>query len=173
VLGIGDYTVARFCDPHLSSIPQPGELIGYEALRILDNMMAGAKPASMLNLIEPPAIVSRESTQVTGLHTDPMRQVRDFIAEHACQNISVNDLMKLARMSQPTLNRQFSAAYHTTVGAEIRRIKTEQAQYYLRTTTLSMTKVAELCGYSHQAKFANFFKRETSMTPSEYRSAAS
>ena len=169
VLGLGDYTVARYCRPQLSSIPQPGELIGFEAMRVLDGMMAGQQPAQRRILIYPPPVVVRDSTRTIVKGDPQMSQLHDFIVEHACRGISMDNVMKLASMSLPTLHRRFRAVYGRTPSEEIRRIKTEKAKYYLRTTTLSITRIAELCGYNQQATFNVFFKRETKMTPSSYR----
>ena len=73
----------------------------------------------------------------------------------------------------PTLHRAFMTRCGRTPGAEIRRVKMERAQYYLRTTSLSITHIADLCGYNEHSKFCNFFKRETGLTPSQYRDSNS
>ncbi len=171
VLGLGDYTVAHYCRPHLSSIPQPGDLIGFEALRVLDGLMAGRELAKRLVAIPPPPVVVRESTRGAGSADDRMRHIHDFLVEHACRGIKVDDLLRLAGVSLPTLHKQFGAVYGRTPGAEIRRVKVERAQHYLRTTALTVTRVAELCGYNQYRKFVNFFKRELGQTPSAYRAA--
>lgn len=170
VLGLGDYSVTRYCQPQLSSIPQPGELIGFEAMRILDAMMDGHPPAQRIISILPPPIVIRDSTRLTEPAGNPVSLAYQFISDQACQRITVDDVLRIAQMSLPTLHKRFMAAYNITPGAEIRRVKLERAQYHLRTTTLSIARIAELCGFDTQANFANFFKRETGQSPSRYRS---
>ncbi|MBS5522313.1 MAG: AraC family transcriptional regulator, partial [Clostridiales bacterium] len=39
----------------------------------------------------------------------------------------------------------------------------------LSTTKLSVSKVAECIGYTHMPYFSKIFKKETGMTPNEYR----
>ena len=172
VLGLGDYPVARYCQPPLSTIPQPGELIGFEGMRVLHGLMSGQAPAQRRIAIAPPPIVVRDSTRPTASAADEsMNHVHDFMVQRACQGLTAEDILKLVPISLPTLNKRFLAVYGTTPGSEIRRIKTEQAQHYLKTTTLSIAHVGRLCGYDHPAKFANFFKRESGMSPSQSRAA--
>lgn len=172
VLGLGDYTVARYCHPQLSTIPQPGELVGFEAMGVLEGIINGQPPAQRQIGIPPPPVVVRESTLGSNPADEQMRRVHEFIVEHACRGISVDDVLRLVPMSLPTLHKRFEALYGRTPGAEIRRIKVVRAKYYLRTTNFSISRVAELCGYDQQGKFANFFKRETDTTPSAYRTSS-
>ena len=79
--------------------------------------------------------------------------------------------MQMVTVSLPTFHKQFVAVYGRTPGAEIRRVKLERAQYYLRMTKPSICRMSELCGYGQHAKFSNFFKRETGQSPLAYRQA--
>ena len=169
VLGLGDYTVARYCNPPVSSIPQPGDMVGFEAMRVLDDIMSGNPPEDTRIVIAHPPVVARESTHVVSPQKELIQHVHDFMVEHACQGITVENVLQIANISLPTLHKRFTAAYGCTPGTEIRRIKIERAQFYLRTTSMTITRVGQLCGFDQQAKFANFFKRETGMTPSAYR----
>ncbi len=169
VLGTGNFRESHFCRPSLSSIPAPGDLIGFEAMRVLDAMMAGQSPAQRHIAIAPPPVIARESTRGAQPTDAQLEQAHQFIVEHACQGITVDEVLRLLPFSLPTFHKRFAAKYGRTPGAEIRRLRTEQARYYLQTTTLTITRVGQLCGYDQHSKFANFFKRETGLTPSEYR----
>jgi len=172
VLGLGDYTAASCCNPQLSTIPQPGEIIGFEAMRVLHGMMNGRQPAQMTIRILPPPVVMRESTNVEPhAERNIMQDIHAFITARACMGIKVDDLLKMTDVSLPTLYKQFTEIYGRAPGAEIRRVKIERAKSYLKTTTLSITRVADLCGYNQYTKFVNFFKRETGKTPSGYRTS--
>ena len=114
-------------------------------------------------------MVVRESTSRLDEPEDRLRRAHEFIVEHACEGITVDDVLPLVQLSLPTFHQRFVARYGRTPGAEIRRVKLERAQYYLRTTTLSVSRVAALCGYSEHAKFTNFFKRASGQPPTAYR----
>jgi AraC-like DNA-binding protein len=48
-------------------------------------------------------------------------------------------------------------------------VRCERAKHYLHTTNLTVERIGELCSYSNSAKFGNFFKRVTGMSPGQYR----
>ena len=52
-----------------------------------------------------------------------------------------------------------------------RQIQTriEKAKYLLTYTSLTITEIAALCGYSSSAYFAMQFKKHLGVTPSDYR----
>ena len=173
VLGAGDYAVARYSRPLLSTIPFPGEIIGYESMKILDEMMSNKSDLKgRVIAIQTPSVIERESTHITDSNNEQIRIVYDFIREYACRGITTDDLLQIVPLSQPTLNKRFKKEYGVTTGEAIRAEKISKAKYYLKITSFSISRVAELCGYSSQAKFANFFKRETNTTPSQYRKKA-
>jgi LacI family transcriptional regulator len=169
VLGLGDYAVARWCHPHLSTIPQPGDLIGFEAMRVLDGLMTHPGQAPRTTALHPPPVVARGSTRAVFTANEQMQQVHDYIAEHACRGMTAEDLLRVVPVSMPTLDKRFMALFGRTPAAEIRRVKLEKARFYLRETSLSVTRVANLCGFDQHVNFDNFFKRNTSLTPTDYR----
>jgi LacI family transcriptional regulator len=169
VLGCGDLREARICRPTLSSIPLPGQVVGYEALAVLDRTLNGQAPTETRIGLAPPPVVQRESTTGASHDIDPIAAARRFIAEHACRGLTVNELMETVLMSQPTFTQRFRAAFGCSPAEEIRRVRIQWAMRYLRDHGLTISRVAGLCGYNQQCKFSNFFKRETGMTPREYR----
>jgi LacI family transcriptional regulator len=169
VLGMNDWQAARFCKPSLSSIPMPGQIIGMEAMRLLDGMMAGNPPPERRVLVDPLPVVVRESTSVDVVPKDKMSLVHNYIVENARRKITVDDLLPLAAMSHTVFHERFVEAYGRSPGAEIRRIRLEQAQYYLRTTGMGVAYIAELCGFESAADFTKFVRRESGQTPTAYR----
>jgi len=168
VLGLYDYRVARIHEPSLSSIPQPGQTIGYEAMRILDDALLRDAPVLPRTVIPPPDVVCRESTG-GGRAGHWVRRAQTCIAENACEGISVEEVARYARVSKQTLTKGFHTMLNTTPGAEIRRIRLMKAKQCLANTRMSITTVAGLCGYDQPSKFSNFIKRETGLTPREFR----
>jgi AraC-like DNA-binding protein len=83
----------------------------------------------------------------------------------------LNDLVKTLPMSQFTFTKRFTRLYGHTPGVEFRKVKTESAKYYLRATTFSVERIAGLCGFEQPGKFSRFFKRQTGMTPTDYRTS--
>jgi AraC-like DNA-binding protein len=65
--------------------------------------------------------------------------------------------------------RVFKAAYGETPGQYLSRRRIERAEELLRTADLAVTEICSLVGFSSLGTFCATFKRQTGMTPSEYR----
>jgi len=71
--------------------------------------------------------------------------------------------------SHVTFNKRFKEAYGQTPGKAIREARLAKAKEWLATTHLAITRIAGMCDFAEQSKFYNFFKRETGLSPSEFR----
>ncbi len=169
VLGLGNYRIARCCNPPLSSIPQPGQIVGYEAMRLLDGILDGSISSPSSIALPPPAIICRESTSSGKTTVGYLQRARRIIAEHACEGITVTEAARMAGVSPQALTDRFRDVVGHTPGAEIRRVRLDHAKRYLLTTDLSIAQIAGLCGYNQQTKFGKFFKRQTGVAPSRFR----
>lgn len=65
--------------------------------------------------------------------------------------------------------RAFKAVYGQTPGQYLSRRRIERAEELLRTADLSVTEICMLVGFSSLGTFSARFKRQTGLTPSEYR----
>jgi len=170
VLGFYDLAIARFSTPTLSSIPAPGQLVGSAGMRLPSDLLNGTQPTRTQLMVAPPPVVERESTGGTIVRDDDIRQAQRMIREHACERLTVTELVDRFAISQKTLNKRFSAVYGCTPGEAIRRVRAERARQWLATTDLSIARIAAMCGFGEPSNFNLFFKREIGCTPSEYRS---
>lgn len=172
VLGYFDLAIARFSNPTLSSIPAPGQLVGAAGMKLLSDLLQGARSAERQVLLAPPPVAARESTNGTAVRADDIHRAHQLIEELACKGLTVEQLLERLAMSQKTLNKRFMAVYGHKPGAAIRKVRTERAREWLATTNLSIGRIAEMCGFSEPSNFNLFFKREVGCTPSEYRRAS-
>ncbi|MEU6079919.1 helix-turn-helix transcriptional regulator [Streptomyces sp. NPDC047108] len=65
--------------------------------------------------------------------------------------------------------RAFKAVYGQTPGQYLSRRRIERAEELLRTADLSVTEICTLVGFSSLGTFSTGFKKQTGLTPSEYR----
>jgi LacI family transcriptional regulator len=138
-------------------------------LRLLDSMLSGGNPSSRQVRLGPAEVMVRESTWAESAVHAPLIQAREWIQRHACDGLTVNELMEIVPMSQKTFTKRFTEEFGRTPGEEIRAVRLARAMDYLRGTDLSVERISALCGYEQQSKFSNFFKRMTDQSPSEYR----
>jgi LacI family transcriptional regulator len=168
VLGLGNFRVSEYSQPPLSSIPLPGETIGYTAFSLLDQKLDGRIELKEKVLIDPPPVIAREST-IGRAGLDPITRALKFISSHACEGITVREVAEALSVSPQTLNILFSKKVGRGPGEEIRRCRLAAAKRFLKDPRLTIGEVAEKCGFTQHAKFSNFFRRESGVTPRAYR----
>ncbi len=166
--GSPDYRIARCCHPRLSSFPL-GHGISQQAMRIIDRHLTAGKNIPMCTSIPPPPIIWRESTGGGHASAAYIQRARRLIHELACSSVTVPEIAARSGATSKTLNLKFREIYGITPGEMLRLERINYAKNYLAETSQTVSDVASLCGYNQQSKFSNFFKRETGMTPMQYR----
>ncbi|MBR5553597.1 MAG: helix-turn-helix transcriptional regulator [Clostridia bacterium] len=93
-----------------------------------------------------------------------------MIAEHSANEpISVENLADACGISCVHLRRMFMKQFGMPPVKYISKQKIDRAKELLRYDTSSITAIAEMLGYSGIFYFCKSFKKETGLTPGEYR----
>ena len=79
------------------------------------------------------------------------------------------ELAKRYRMSTGYFIESFKSVYGATPMNYRAAKQSEQAKLLLRDTDLSVSAVAELCGFSDPLYFSRRFRKYTGMSPTEFR----
>ena len=170
VLGVdNDPILTALCSPTLSSIELNNELMGFEAAKLLQQMMLGEKASYEKRLIPPQKVVCRCSSDVYAFENYDLALAKRFIQSSACSRISVSDVCNHVNVSASTLKRLFHDQLRRSPKAEILRVQIETAKELLGTTTLSLKEIALRTGFLHPEAFGKRFRKVTGMTPGTYR----
>lgn len=170
IIGVdNDELVCGFCQPPLSSVIPNPERIGYEAAAWLDRLMQGEKPTTIEIEIPPQGIAVRQSSDVYAVSDATVAAALSFIREHACEGVTVNDVVEHLSVSRSWLERSFRKQVRHSPQAEIRGVQIKRCKELLRTTTLPLDKIAYLAGFEHPEYMSVVFKRITNETPGNYR----
>lgn len=165
IIGVGCSPLSVTTIPPLSSVCIPAGRIGLESARLLADILQGSPSKS--RQVPCTEVAERESSRVV---SSDIRTAVAFIREHAGPGLTVADVVRATQdVSRVTFEKRFKAAMNRTPGAEIRRVRIEQAKALLRETDLTITEVALRAGWSSSARFASVFRRETGMTPTDFR----
>lgn len=167
VIGYGENLVARFSAPPLTSVFPPARSIGRLAAVTLAKWLKGDSP-SPDQVVSGATLMPRESTIGTSGSVE-LERVRRRIQQHACDGITINDLVAISGRSFKTLVRRYTEAYGVDPLDEIRRLRIGRAKELLAGSDLSVSEIAAACGFSSQAGFYNYFLRHTSISPSDFR----
>ncbi|MFP6762480.1 MAG: DNA-binding transcriptional regulator [Planctomycetaceae bacterium] len=164
-----DELMCAVSSPSLSSIDMSGKRVGYEAARLLTRLMRGRRRPVRPVFIEPGGILRRQSTDTLAIDDPDLAVAVRFIREQAHMGIGVADVVRHVNLSRRVLEQRFKQLLGRLPGAEIRRIRIDQARHLLLETELAMSQIASACGFSRQEVFTRTFGRETGLTPTAYR----
>ena len=96
-------------------------------------------------------------------------QAVDYIKKSPLQDITVTDVADYLHISRSHLYGLFKKHLGTTPQAFLTSAKIINARDLLTITDIPVSSVAISCGYQNPFAFSRAFKKETGMTPREYR----
>ncbi|MDO5554601.1 MAG: substrate-binding domain-containing protein [Planctomycetia bacterium] len=170
VVGVeNDEWFCRIQHPTLSSVDTAGYTIGYRAAELLEAKMNGTYQKQPTVLVPPSFLAIRESSDFYAVDNEDILDALSFIRENACNRINTNDVVEAIGISRRSLYRGFERYLHRTPQDEIMRIQIETAKILLRETNILVTSIAARAGFTTPEYFVRAFRRETGMTPNQYR----
>jgi len=92
-----------------------------------------------------------------------------YIREHACQGITVDQVLRQSFSSRSQLEKKFRKLIGRSPQAEIRRVQVAKIRQLLYETNFPLKKIAELTGFEHVEYMCVVFKRLTAESPGSYR----
>jgi len=170
VLGVDNDDI--FCNltyPSLSSIELNTERGGYDAAALLDKIIKGLKTDTRTIVIEPIGIKERQSTDIIAVDDRIVSNVLSFIKNNADKPLQVEDILSEFNISRRGLYTKFSHNIGTSVYEQIRRIRVTKICEMLVETNKSVKDIAFELGFHNVDHIARFFRRETGITPTQYR----
>ncbi len=102
-------------------------------------------------------------------HHQKAQEIRDYIAGHILDDLSLSDLSRILGMSVASLQRTFKNAYGMTIKDFIRESRLIAARDAMEKDGLTIGQAAWMAGYSSPANFATAFKRVFGISPSDAR----
>lgn len=170
VIGVdNDELLCDLSMPPLSSVVPDSRRAGYEAARLLDQLLAGRKVPTEPVLVPPLGVATRQSTDVLAIDDRDIAQAIRFIREHACDGIAVCDVLRVISLSRRAFEKRFLDRLGRTPHQEILRLKIARAEQLLTETDLSLAAIAERTGFRHAEYLSVAFKRATGCTPGQRR----
>jgi AraC family transcriptional regulator len=107
----------------------------------------------------------------SGLTTDQMRKVKDYVTAHLSSGISVSDMAELIALSPVHFARQFKRSAGKTPHQYLLSERIAAARRLLH-SNLPIAEIAFMCGFSHQEHMTRMFRREIGIPPGAYRKAS-
>ncbi|HSV16605.1 MAG TPA: substrate-binding domain-containing protein [Tepidisphaeraceae bacterium] len=170
VAGDDEPTEAEHYERTLTGIVLPAERLGFEAAKLLDDLMSGGAAPKEPMLVEPSGVTHvRQSSDVSMLPDRQVHPAVQFIREHASQPLSVPRVARAMRMSRSNLDLQFTRVLGHTPRQEIALAHIERAKQLLLETNWPIERIAPRAGFGSWRQFYRTFVQREGLTPAVYR----
>lgn len=171
VLGVdNDETVCQLTSPALSSLNQATEDAGYNAAKVIDQLLA-LPPSQRFKEVEdivvrPTFITARSSTDAF-IHGNPyISRMMYFISNNLSNHLSVNDVVDQVPMSRRLVESIFRQEVGISIYQYIIRARVERMKDLI-VNGHSPLEAADELGMDYKI-IARNFKKLTGMTPGEF-----
>ncbi len=170
VIGVdNDRLLCDLCSPPLSSVIPDSRRTGFEAARLLDQMMKGEPVRHTQQLIPPLGVATRRSTDVLATDDPLVGMAMQFIREHACDGINVGDVLKAVDSTRRGLEYRFKQITGQTPHEAIVHQRIDKVRQLLHDTDLSIGDIADRAGFEHVEYMSATFRKKTGLSPTAYR----
>jgi len=174
IIGVdNDQWLCNLSKPMITSVDTGVRRIGYEAAAMLDKLLNGQTLPDREVILPPERVVERGSTEYLGFTNSAVAEAVKYIRMHACDPITVTDVLDEVGLSMSKAHRDFKAALGRSVHQEIQRVQMEQVKHLLVTTNQSIKQIGYATGFENTKYMSKLFHKLVGQTPSEFRRAHS
>ena len=114
-------------------------------------------------------MVPEPTRRVPGDALVHLRRARDHVDRNFTEELDLEELAAIARMSKFHFLRSFAKVYGLTPLAYLGERRVERAQDLLRTSNLTVTEVCHAVGYTSLGSFSACFRELVGETPSAFQ----
>lgn len=107
-----------------------------------------------------------KKSNVISLH---IRKCIDYIYDHLHEDLSVKTLAEVTGLNQSYLSKLFAKETGTTVKHFVTKAKIDTAENLLKYSEYTGSEISFGLGFSSQSAFISVFRKETGMTPKQFR----
>jgi len=123
--------------------------------------LLGEQLGRLLNRVSRETVLSRPAQTVA--------KAERLIEERCGQPLAIREVAQAVHTSASTLRGYFQAVRGCSPREHLQRIRLGRAIGFLRTSTLKLEAVAELCGYDSASHLTRCVKKSTGQTPGQIR----
>lgn len=102
-------------------------------------------------------------------HHSTITQAIEYMKQHYRSPLSVNDISAYCNLSASYFHKLFVSTTHITPNNYLLNLRLSAAKSLLASTTMSISEVAQKCGFQSSAYFSDCFRRHFNMCPGQFR----
>ena len=170
VIGVdNDPMISEIGDPPLTSIALNVESAGFEAAKLLDQLINGKKMKGQQIMVTANHIVQRQSSDILAVNDSEVAAAIHFIKENAKNKILVKDVVKSTGIGRRTLEKRFRKTIHRSIYDEIRKVRVEWITKLLMETNLPISHITALFKFTDVEHISRYFKKEKGIGLRQFR----
>lgn len=105
----------------------------------------------------------------TGETADKIQEVARYISQNYSRELTLSEAAAMAYMEETYFSKQFKKLTGFGFREYLTQTRIRAAEQLLQTTALSVSAIAEQCGFSGGNYFGDAFRRCTGLSPRQYR----
>ena len=98
-----------------------------------------------------------------------IKKTAEYIAAHFAEDLTLAEVANEVHMNPTYLSTLFKQVTGMSFKEYLNHIRIEEAQRLLSNTSYPIMQIALSCGFSDQSYFSKVFKKQTGLTPKQYR----
>ncbi|CAG9609157.1 response regulator transcription factor [Pseudoneobacillus rhizosphaerae] len=100
-----------------------------------------------------------------------MQKIEEYLRIHFQEDINLQDIADRFFLNRDYISRKFKQEFNETITDYLTKIRIENAKELLGNPTKKIYEIAYQVGYQNEKYFSKVFKKQTRVTPNEYRNA--
>ena len=170
LLGVdNDELICNLSDPPISSIVLDVQKGGYEAGRLLHQLIRKERSEPFNIVVNPVRIEARLSTEKYVVTNKNIMTVIKYIEENFASDISITDFTKLVPLTRRLLEIKFKEELGTSIYQFIINFRIEYFANLLLTTDQPLYELALQSGFNDCKNISRTFKKLKNCTPLEFK----
>jgi LacI family transcriptional regulator len=170
ILGVdNDEWLCNISDPPLSSIKVDAINGGYQAGKLLHQLINREISPPVNIVVEPLMIENRGSTNKYAVSNKYIRHILNYIDDNYTNPVSVAELVKQIPLSRRVLEKKFKSETNDTLYQYIQNYRINVFKRLLLTSNNSLYDIALQSGFDSYKNVFRVFKKYNAVSPAEYR----
>lgn len=113
--------------------------------------------------------INNYNSGISNNHYNKLSLIRSKIYNEPYKNWNIDDLSHETTMSKSSFQHLYKIFFGVSPITDVILSRVEHAKYLLSTTDITIIKISKICGYNNEIHFMRQFKKQTNLTPTEYR----
>ncbi|MCK9508469.1 MAG: substrate-binding domain-containing protein [Pigmentiphaga sp.] len=170
LLGVdNDELICNLSDPPISSIVLDVEKGGYEAGRLIHQLIEGYRTKPFNIIINPVRFELRQSTEKYDISNPYILEVVKYIENNFTEELTIDSLTKIVPLSRRNLEVKFKKEMGTSIYQFILSCRVEYFAMLLVSTNRLLFELALESGFNDCKNISRIFKRFKGYSPAEFR----